>query len=339
MGTDGGLAAVAAVISNGVRRLLRRSRFGPTPTLIRLAYDGGCTFGAATVIYSHGALFLGHGTGLVFACACVVLALNWSFGLYTRVQIGAGRTKAVRAAGAIALSALTTIAVSRSSAPAVLLWSALVAAPIVLPRVLLNLNVRPTAANFVTTAVQRTGPVLLVGGAGYIGTHVIAELLAANYRVRVLDRLIYGRKPVQEFLSDPRFELVVGDVTDIVKVVGRWTPAVVHLAGLVGDPACAVDVHSSPRQRDRDADGEEVALSIGVSRFVFASSCSVYGATERTVTEKMSVLALRARIDSERELLDSPRITPDHHPAFCDGVRALAAAAVDLIGTFLPQWA
>src|SRR2546425_7467132 len=87
------------------------------------------------------------------------------------------------------------------------------------------------------------GPVLVVGGGGYIGTHVVEQLLAKGRSVRVLDRLMFGRKPLQDFLANPRFELIPGDATDVVKLVEamQGASAVVHLAGLVGDPACALD--------------------------------------------------------------------------------------------------
>src|SRR6266704_3991745 len=87
------------------------------------------------------------------------------------------------------------------------------------------------------------GPVLVVGGGGYIGTHVVEQLLAQGWRVRVLDRLLFGKAPLQDFFGNPRFELVEGDATDILKLIEamQGASAVVHLAGLVGDPACAVD--------------------------------------------------------------------------------------------------
>jgi nucleoside-diphosphate-sugar epimerase len=312
MRRDGALAAGRGASSDLPR--WKRYRFGSTPTLTRVVYDGACTVGGAALAYGHGTLFFGRGAGIVFACAALVLPLNWAFGLYTRIQIGATRTKAVRVLTVIVLTALAAIAVSRDSTPTVLLWSVFVGAPLVLPRVLLNFNVHPAKASFLATAVQSRGPVLLVGGAGYIGTHVIAELLAANYRVRVLDRLIYGRRPIHEFLRDPRFELIEGDVTDIVRLVEAMkdASAVVHLAGLVGDPACAVD-EAFTRHANVIATRmvKEVALSLGVSRFVFASSCSVYGTTDRSVDEDAELnpvsLYARTKIDSETELLLSPR--------------------------------
>src|SRR5207253_2735462 len=71
----------------------------------------------------------------------------------------------------------------------------------------------------------------------------VEQLLAQGWRVRVLDRLLFGKAPLQDFFGNPRFELVEGDATDILKLIEamQGASAVVHLAGLVGDPACAVD--------------------------------------------------------------------------------------------------
>src|SRR5438034_771926 len=63
------------------------------------------------------------------------------------------------------------------------------------------------------------GPVLVVGGGGYIGTYVVEQLLAKGRSVRVLDRLMFGQKPLQDFLANPRFELIPGEATDVVKLV------------------------------------------------------------------------------------------------------------------------
>src|SRR2546430_14614657 len=58
------------------------------------------------------------------------------------------------------------------------------------------------------------GPVLVVGGGGYIGSYVVEQLLAKGRSVRVLDRLMFRQKPRQDFLANPRFELIPGEATD-----------------------------------------------------------------------------------------------------------------------------
>src|SRR5438309_10921294 len=156
---------------------------------------------------------------------------------------------------------------------------------------------------------HRAGPVLVVGGAGYIGTHVVEQLLAQGQRVRVLDQLMFGREPIQRFLTDPRFELVEGDATDIIKLIEgvHGASAVVHLAGLVGDPACAVDERFT-RHANLFATRriKKAALLLGVRRLVFASSCSVYGINSAEVDETSEVnpvsLYARTKVEGEREL-------------------------------------
>jgi nucleoside-diphosphate-sugar epimerase len=84
---------------------------------------------------------------------------------------------------------------------------------------------------------------LVTGGAGYVGSALLPRLLESGWRVRVLDCLLWGREPIARWLSDPRVELVEGDFRDEATVVRclRGADAVVHLGGVVGDPACDLD--------------------------------------------------------------------------------------------------
>jgi len=126
----------------------------------------------------------------------------------------------------------------------------------------------------------------------------------------VLDRLMYGRQSLGEFLSHRRFELIEGDTTDITKLTQalNGASAVIHLAGLVGDPACAVNP-TFTRHTNIVATrmAKDVAQSLGIFRFIFASSCSVYGTSEEAVTEDAELkpvsLYAQSKIDSENELL------------------------------------
>ncbi len=130
------------------------------------------------------------------------------------------------------------------------------------------------------------GPhVLVTGGAGYIGSLLTSELLRQNYRVTVVDNLLFGGESLLAFLHHPNFHFVKADVTEprAVRdgVRGEWPKpdAVVHLAAIVGFPACqAVGRQVAWRYNVESVRLVfEQAASMGVGRFVFASTYSNYG--------------------------------------------------------------
>ncbi len=120
--------------------------------------------------------------------------------------------------------------------------------------------------------------ILIVGGAGYVGGAVTDLLKDSGFEVRVYDSLVYEdsfRKPV---------DFVNGDIRDEARLLPqlRWADAVVWLAALVGDGACAIDPeltetinHRTVQWLSRNFDG----------RIVFMSTCSVYGAQDKELTE------------------------------------------------------
>jgi len=152
--------------------------------------------------------------------------------------------------------------------------------------------------------------VLVVGGAGYIGSILARKLLDRGYRVRVLDSLVYGVSPIEEIVRHPRFKFLDGDCRNIRDVVRAMAGvrSVVHLAAIVGDPACDRD-QKTAREINYAATRMmiEIAKGEGVKRFVFASSCSVYGASDELMTEDSELgpvsLYAETKVDSERELL------------------------------------
>ena len=241
----------------------------------------------------------------------LLLGCNWLLGIYTRLRTAPGTLKSALLTSVIA-SCTIDFLLLRDPAP-IFLWGLLTYGPLALARVLLNLpyGKHKTLASI---AVNQRGPVLVIGGAGYIGSHTVDLLLEAGHSVRVLDRLMYGDESLAPFLGRHDFELIQGDITDITKLTlaMKGVSAVVHLAGLVGDPACAVDEQFT-RHTNIVATrmAKEVAQSLGVQRFVFASSCSVYGVSEKEVaeTDALSPVSLYAqtKIDSENELLYSGR--------------------------------
>ena len=166
---------------------------------------------------------------------------------------------------------------------------------------------------------DRIQHVLVIGGAGYIGSVLCRELLQRGYSVRVLDALLYGQESLAELVQHPRFQLVEGDSRDVSAVFRAMMDmdAVVHLGELVGDPACALDEKLTLEiNLAATRMVAEAAQGCGVKRFVYASSCSVYGASdelldERSVLKPVSLYA-RAKIGAEHTLLGLNG--PDFHP-------------------------
>ena len=132
--------------------------------------------------------------------------------------------------------------------------------------------------------------VLIVGGAGYLGSMICKKLLEKGYFVRVLDNLMFGDKGITSMNGNENFELIKGDmrnVNDLVEAI-KGVDAVIHLAGLVGDPACAVKPqHTIEVNFFASKMLAEICKYNQINRFIFASSCSVYGSSsdERMLDE------------------------------------------------------
>ncbi len=294
--------------------LLRRELLLINSNLGRLLYDFTVFVISAVCASALTYMFSGKTHISFIAVPIVGLITNYVVGVYGRFRVGGGRLKA-SILSASCLAVFAYLAYSTRDIATSFLWVCLAWAPLVLPRMFLNLNRKTSGSSISKTlnsAIKGRGPVLVVGGGGYIGSHVVNQLLESGFRVRVLDSLFYGKDSLAEFAENQNFELIVGDVTDISKLVRACdgASAVVHLAGLVGDPACALNegytLHSNVIVTKML---KEVALSAGVQRFIFASSCSVYGANDEIVDETSELnpvsLYAKTKIASEKELLAS----------------------------------
>jgi nucleoside-diphosphate-sugar epimerase len=159
--------------------------------------------------------------------------------------------------------------------------------------------------------------VLVTGGAGYLGSTLVPMLLARGFAVRVLDNLSYGGRSLLGVWGHPGFSFVRGDLRDAAArdaaVAGM--DAVVHLAAIVGDPACARQPETA-RAVNLDASIAllDAAERAGVARLVFASTCSNYGRMadpEARVDEDSALhpvsLYAETKVAVERALLDPAR--------------------------------
>jgi len=159
---------------------------------------------------------------------------------------------------------------------------------------------------------KRPERVVVTGAAGYIGNLLTERLLEMGHSVVGLDRLDFGDAAIRHLLPHKRFELVNGDLRDIDVAAQalRDADAVIHLAAVVGDPACAAHEREAV-ETNRQASGMLAKLSrgLGVQRMLFASTCSVYGSNLETVdeTSELNPVSLYAetKIDAERLVLES----------------------------------
>jgi UDP-glucose 4-epimerase len=135
--------------------------------------------------------------------------------------------------------------------------------------------------------------VLVTGGAGFLGSHLVDRLLAEGASVRVLDNLSTGSldnlRAAASWRSDgaavsggARLEVILGDIRDrvLVRRAMRWVEGVFHLAALPPNGASLADpaeVHTVNVQGTLNV--LEAALAEGASRMVFASCASVYGSS------------------------------------------------------------
>ncbi|NNB46635.1 NAD-dependent epimerase/dehydratase family protein [Pseudomonas chlororaphis] len=123
------------------------------------------------------------------------------------------------------------------------------------------------------------GPILITGGAGFIGSHLTDALLAKGYSVRILDDLSTG-KPGNLPLDNPRVELIEGDVADAALVAQAMSGcrAVAHLAAVASVQASVDDpVRTHQSNFIGTLNVCEAMRQAGVKRVLFASSAAVYG--------------------------------------------------------------
>jgi nucleoside-diphosphate-sugar epimerase len=135
--------------------------------------------------------------------------------------------------------------------------------------------------------------VLVTGGAGYVGAVLVPKLLAAGYRVRVLDLYLYGEHVLDGVKDHPRLEQVKGDIRDgeLLKKVLPGCQAVIHLACISNDPSFELDPGLGKSiNYDAFFGLVDISKASGVQRFIYASSSSVYGVKPgQDVTEELSL--------------------------------------------------
>ncbi len=130
--------------------------------------------------------------------------------------------------------------------------------------------------------INKIKSILVTGGAGYVGSGLLSELLLKGFSVTCVDSLMFGGESMLGYLHNKNFKFYHCDINnrkyfDKILLDNKFD-AVIHLAAIVGDPACKLNSNlavktnweSSKWLIDRCRD-------LGVSKFIFASTCSNYG--------------------------------------------------------------
>ncbi len=151
--------------------------------------------------------------------------------------------------------------------------------------------------------------VLVTGGAGYIGSVLVGQLLSRGHKVRVLDRLFFGAKSIDPYRTNPDFSLFQDDVRYFDEKIMEGVEVVMDLGGLANDPSCDLDPEATLSINHRGSVRvASLAKKMGVGRYIFSSSCSIYGHGESTQLHEESpknpVSAYaRAKLGAEQDIL------------------------------------
>lgn len=148
--------------------------------------------------------------------------------------------------------------------------------------------------------------VLVTGGAGYIGSVLVPLLLQNGYEVTVYDLFKYGVTSLLSVSANPHLHLIRGDVCDYdhLKKSTRDMDAVIHLAAVVGYPACDQDPAEAKRV---NVVGTQIVASVvrKDQMLVYASTGSAYGSLDAICTENtpISPLSLYGETKAKGETL------------------------------------
>jgi dTDP-4-amino-4,6-dideoxygalactose transaminase/nucleoside-diphosphate-sugar epimerase len=159
-----------------------------------------------------------------------------------------------------------------------------------------------------------TKRVLVTGGAGYLGSVLVPNLLDEGYEVTVFDRFLFGKEPLAPVADHPRLKLIEGDTTQLGKHNGflEGMDAVIHLAAFSNDPSCDLKPELTQRVNfDATTELARRAARAGVRRFIFASSCSVYGSNPSPTVDEQSELHpvslyAQKKVEAEQALFALP---------------------------------
>ncbi len=138
--------------------------------------------------------------------------------------------------------------------------------------------------------------VLVTGGAGYVGAVLVPKLLDKGYTVKVLDLYTYGEDIFDEIKDRSKLVEIKGDICDqaLLRQSLQGTDAVIHLACISNDPSFELNPELSLKVNYEAFEPlVKISRESGVKRFIYASTCSVYGVSDAPeVTEDHPLLPI-----------------------------------------------
>src|SRR3989344_6052083 len=153
--------------------------------------------------------------------------------------------------------------------------------------------------------------ILVTGGAGYLGSILVPMLLEAGHKVHVLDIFYFGKKSLENHIKNPNLRVTEIDVAHHENIPNllKGIDAVVHLSGMSNDPSGDLDPNLTIQTNFLATMSlARRAKAEGVKKFVFISSCSVYGASGNAFLDEQSevgpvTLYALSKLNCENELL------------------------------------
>ncbi len=140
--------------------------------------------------------------------------------------------------------------------------------------------------------------ILVTGGAGYVGSTLVGLLLQNSFQVIVIDNLTFGGEALLNYWHHPNFKFIKANIAEAKSLRAPLKDypieGVIHLAAIVGDPACAQQPQLARRVNwDASCQLLEEAIKTRVKRFIFASTCSNYGKMPdpKGLVDETSILA------------------------------------------------
>ena len=153
--------------------------------------------------------------------------------------------------------------------------------------------------------------ILVTGGSGYLGSILTRKLLVNGHHVKILDNFLFGKDSIKNIENNKKLEIIEGDIRDL-SIVGKSLKnidSVIHLASIVGtqsaelDPKTSIEINFMATRNIA-----ELCKIYKIKQFIFASTCSVYGAQpDQLIAENSEVNPLDSyglsKFQSERAIL------------------------------------